>query len=149
MLKQAVKAHPPIFPLAVLFIALVALLATSGTAQAGRSICRADPIVHFTDGTTLTMITDLDVDVAQIKKIDYTVTTPPGKVVDHIDYDVGGLGVKEKVTITASPSATGYTIDQYAKTYVAANVVAINTLNRITRSTAGMSEQHLVVTIRP
>jgi hypothetical protein len=149
MLKQAVKAHPPILPLAVLFIALVALFASSSTVQAGRNICRADPIIHFTDGTTLTLITDLDIDAAQINKIEYTVTTPLDKVVSHIDYDVGGLGVKEKVKVSASQTATGYTIDQYAKTQVAANITAINTLNTTTRSIEGRSEQHLVVTITP
>jgi hypothetical protein len=141
--------HRHIFRLSFLLMALLSLCVSTETAHAGRNICRADPIVHFSDGTTLTMITDLDVDVSQIRKIDYAVITPPGKVVQRIDYDVGGLGVKEKVTVTASLTATVYTIDQYAKTYVPAHVTAINTLNATTRSVSGMNEQHLVVTIRP
>ncbi len=139
----------PIFLPAVLLIALVALFAMSDSVQAGHSVCRADPIVVFTDGTRLTMMTDLDIDADQIKKIDYTVTTPRGKVVDHILYDVGGLGVKEKVSVSVGTGSSAYTIDQYAKTQVAAHITAINTINSVTRSISGQNDQHLVVTITP
>ncbi len=139
----------PIFLPAVLLIALVALFALSDSVQAGHSGCRADPIVFFTDGTRLTMMTDLDIDADQIKKIDYTVTTPRGKVVDHILYDVGGLGVKEKVTVIIGTGSSRYMIDQYAKTRVAAHITAINTINSVTRSIGGQNDQHLVVTITP
>ncbi len=147
--KHTMPMQALIFLPAVLLIAVVALFALSDSVQAGHSVCRADPIVYFTDGTQLTMITDLDIDVDQINKIEYTVTTPRGKVVDHIVYDVGGLGVKEKVKVIVGSGSGTYTLDQYAKTHVAANVTAIDTINSVTRSVGGRDAQHLIVTIIP
>jgi hypothetical protein len=149
MLKQAVKTNPPIFPLAVLFIALVALFAMSDTVRAGQSVCRADPIVYFTDGTQVTMTTDLSVAVDQIHQLNYTVRTPRGKTVSRIAYDVGGLGVKEIVTVTVDPNSTSFTVDQYAITVGAAQVTATNTVNTKTKSVRGHNNQHLSVSITP
>jgi hypothetical protein len=147
--KQTMPLQAPIFLPAVLVIALVALFTMSGNVRAGLGGSRADPVITFTDGTRLTMITDLDIGVDQVTRIEYTVTTPPGKVVDHITYDRGGLGVKEQVTVVAGAAGDGYTIDQYARTTVAAQVTAINMLGFTTRSATGPSTTHLVMTMTP
>jgi hypothetical protein len=130
-----------------LLTGLFALAVAVSPTYAGRSVCRADPIVYLTNGTVITMMTDFDIYADQIKKIEYTVHAPRGSVVDHIVYDVGNLGVKEKVVFYADQQPGQYEIDQYARTYDPANVTAINTIGHITQSMAGHQDQHLTVRI--
>jgi hypothetical protein len=130
----------------LLLLSAAAFIATSGTAEAGQSICRHDPIVYLTNGTVITMITDFDVTSDKIESIVYTVKAPRGSVVDHIVYDGDPTG--EQVVFRADRADTSYEVEHYATTQGHANVNATTIVNTISTQKAGHERDHLKVTIR-
>src|SRR4051794_33895392 len=128
-----------------LLLGSLILIGTGAPAYAGRSICRADPIIHLTDGTAITMMTDLDVAVDEITKIKYYVHVPWNASLDYIEYDVGAVGVREQVFFYADQASDQYELAQFAVTHGRASVIATNTIGATTGQASGESQTLLTV----
>ena len=80
-------------------IALIAaLVLTLGVAPnpaaAGRSGCRADPVITLTNGTQIQIVTGIATDISDVQSIVYTVHAPAGSRVLSVVYTYSLLGVR-------------------------------------------------------
>jgi hypothetical protein len=134
-----------------LLAGLVASLATSGTALAGRSVCRTDPVVTLTDGTVLDLWATVETERSNINRIEYTLHAPPGSRVLLVAYTGGLLGVREHFTLQAD-AAPGeywtdtvvYTNNQGVASSVQAEIVSL-TRGISVGSASGNDHEHLII----
>src|SRR3954468_17084195 len=132
---------------------LIAGVAGPHSAFAGRSGCRADPLVVLLDGTTIQIVSSIGTDLSDVQHIEYTVHVPVGSRVLAIVYTDSLLGIQEHLGVVADLPARQYTSDTVVTTGLAhADVSTQTTMVRIVRLTggtaSGYSSQHLRVNMR-
>jgi hypothetical protein len=85
-----------------LFFALCAgllPLAISQTADASLYICRGDPIITMSDGTSVTLAVDLTIPASQVASVVYTIHAPTSARLNQITYLPDDLAGKESVVM--------------------------------------------------
>ena len=110
---------------------IVALAISGGTLFAGRShaaytVCNTDPTVQLSNGTTVTMWAQLDVDPMKIAHVSYVLHVPVGVQMQSISYDQ--YGYLEGVQIIADQNGHHYMTETTATTSTRANVTAFATV---------------------
>ena len=140
----------------VLLAALMGIGASPEMASAGRSGCRADPIVTLTDGTQIQMEASIGASISDVQSIVYTVHAPVGSKVLTILYTDSLLGIKEKVIFYADAPAGQYTTDTIVytrntgvKVTVTSRIVSALGLGLASGSASGADRQHLLVQLAP
>jgi hypothetical protein len=136
----------------LLWIALLAFAAGSGTAEAMGSGCRTDPVVVLTNGAQLQFGANIDTTYSNVERVDYTIHGPVGSAPLLIVYTDNPLGSVERVHYTADAGVNTYTVDTVVTTgsgraQVTASALLINLL-RITLASGsanGMDHQHIFI----
>jgi hypothetical protein len=138
-----------------LLLAAVLAVGVAGphSALAGRSGCRADPLVVLLDGSTVQIVSSIGTDINDVQHIEYTVHVPVGSRVVAIVYTDSILGIHEHLSVVADLSPGQYTTDTVVYTGVQnASVSTQSTLVRLVGlhigKATGHSRQHLGVKLR-
>jgi hypothetical protein len=111
--KKTMTTQPPshkkfIFALVALLILLAAAFPL-GTAQAGLTICRTDPIVFLDDGTRVTLTSTIYTDIENVSGVVYELHIPEGMSVSRIVYTANALGGRETAMVYSDNPAQTYT----------------------------------------
>jgi hypothetical protein len=117
-------------------------------AWAAISSCRADPRVHLTDGTIVTLTTLIGVPADQVQALHYVLHIPMGARAISVTYP-GGRRPGETVKIISDDAMNAYdsttvTVTGMSKAAVTAAMTVNGTLD-LTNSSSGLSGQVLPI----
>ena len=129
--------------LSLLFV--LGLPATQVRAEAVE-ICRADPIVVFSDGSVMVWAADIGASASAIKSIDYVLHAPAGVKVVSVTYtEMAGFHGKERFKLKNDAPAGTFVMDTLVRTRSGVASVAANVQYQGQTVTAsGASGQHVV-----
>ncbi len=132
--------------MAMLLGLLFTLLVPHAAFAALRS-CRADPIVWLSNGDSVQMTVEIAADVADVRRITYTLHAPVGVTIDRIVYTGGALQSKEEVVFVADQPRGHYVTDTVVTTRGKGIGVTANTAESGTfrGSVSGFNSEHLVL----
>jgi hypothetical protein len=96
-----------VLPLVAALTAAFAFFGAPRGAHASYSICRTDPVITLSNGTTVTLEADATIDPDQLQDVTYTLHIPTGLSLQSIQYDAQ-YGSLESVTVVADAIANHY-----------------------------------------
>ena len=85
----------------VLGAALLTFSVMPHSASAAIFLCRTDPVVQLSDGTTIQLQAAISDDQADVQQIAYTVHAPAGTTLSRVVYTGGAFAAKEPVRFFA------------------------------------------------
>lgn len=131
------------------FVSLVllslALNAATAPADARYASCSSDPIVYFSDGSTLTIDVDIGTDVANVKQVSYSIHAPKNVTLLYVVHTPfpGFLG-KEKFHFHNDAKPGQYRTEIKVNTTVKdVSIVATSTVGARTWTVSGLSGKTL------
>ena len=133
-----------------LLLATFASASLPGSALAGNSGCRRDPIVFLSNGTVVRITVAIDTQVDNVREISYALHAPAGTSVERVIYTGRPNQPPERLTFYDDAAPGSYTTETVVYTH--SNSVAVTATTRIGRATgsaAGTSGQVLTVQLHP
>lgn len=119
-----------------------------GTASAGLDACRGDPVLHLSNGKTMTIDVTIGTSVANVKNVQYEVHVPRGVKLVGTDWtgDPALIAV-ENLKFRDDAPAGQYQSDVFVKTKADHVAVSVRTtLDKQSKTVSGFSGQHLKAT---
>ena len=89
-------------------VAMTLMVSLAGRSDAAYAICRTDPTIYLSDGTTLVAYADIKDDASDIQGVNYEVHVPSGVIATGMTYDQ--YGYLESVTIVDDQPVGSYTV---------------------------------------
>lgn len=137
------------FFLGLMLLIILVAFQLPGTASAAYVACGGDPILHLSDGSTLSVATIIGTDVSFVKSVIYTVHTPHGVKLQSVDW-IGdpALLAKESLVFHDDAQVNQYLTDVVVQTtYNKVNVSSTSQRGSVSRSVNGVNAQHLKATL--
>ena len=128
------------------------LVAGPGSAFAGVTVCRTDPVVTLSNGVTVTMAASIYDTQSDIQKVVYALHAPARVTVISITWPNDPLSSKESVQYYADNTSGRYTTQTTVTTgtkgkSVSATTQAQNSLTWISASTSGTSGSAITISV--
>jgi hypothetical protein len=89
-------------------IAMSMVMGLAGRSEAAYAICRTDPTIYLSDGTTMVAYADIKDDASDIQNVNYEVHVPSGVIATGMTYDQ--YGSVESVTIIDDQPLRSYSV---------------------------------------
>jgi hypothetical protein len=133
---------------ALVFAALAFTVFAYGTASAGLDACRGDPVLHLSNGKTMTIDATIGTSVANVKNVQYEVHVPRGvKLVGEDWTGDAGLVAVENLKFRDDAPEGQYKSDTFVTTKTDhVKVSATTTLDNRSKKDTGFNGQHLTTT---
>ena len=133
---------------ALVFAALAFTVFAYGTASAGLDACRGDPVLHLSNGKTMTIDVTIGTSVATVKTVQYEVHVPRGVKLVSVDWSGdSGLIAVENLKFRDDAPAGQYTSDTFVTTKIDHVAVSVKTtLDHRSKKDTGFNGQHLTTT---
>jgi hypothetical protein len=133
-------------PLPFLVAALAALFAVSAPAYAAASVCRTDPVVILTDGTSIDISASINTSLFNLQHVTYTVHAPAGSRLLAVVHTPNLPGTTESFQFYDDGPADQIQTDTIVTTSTSnVGVTATTIIGLRLRSVSGMANEHLVV----
>jgi hypothetical protein len=134
---------------ALVFAALAFTVFAYGTASAGLDACAGDPVLHLSNGKTMTINVTIGTSASNVTAVDYEVHVPRGvKLVGKPEWfgDPALIAV-ENLKFRDDAPAGQYTSDTFVTTKIDhVKVSATTTLDNRSKKVSGFNGQHLTTT---
>ena len=135
-----------LFSLGVIVLATMLVLTLGSGVASAADFCRTDPILHLSNGKTLTLATEIGTSPENVKRIDYKVTLPRDVKVLSTEYPAGDpLVAKEFVTVHSTGKPGEYKTQVNVATKKRVDVTFQASLDALSKEVEGKTGRALVI----
>jgi hypothetical protein len=137
-----------LFQALILCFFLAGLAITPSPVSAALRICHTDPILTFSDGTKMTVSSDITIDESSVVSVLYTIHAPTGLALSKTSFTAGGLGGREQVAYVADQPSDVFVVDTLVTILSGSVPVSTNVEYKTFDLTAnGSSGSHFMLTL--